>query len=178
MVVVDRNFLINSPGYGLTRGIDLIRESEEYGDLVAPKAGVMGHSMGGGAALNAEKRKNVAAVVAWMPGISWNRTEKPTLYLGGTDDFFGSWTDPKNRFKRSKGPRFLVEVEGGRHVTDSTVIGGALKRQATKTYLGATTAWFKCFLADDRAACRLFEDSSKGSCQIKGDLTHCEGRDL
>ena len=174
IVVIDPNFLINSLGTGLISGIKEVYDSE-YSQYAAKRAGVTGHSMGGGASLNASPNEIVDAVVAIQPGVSWTTTKKATLYLGGTRDMFGSFTDPENRFENASGPKFFGNYSGAGHIVDTTNAGNAMNSKATIAYKGSTTAWFRCYLSDDSHACDFFK--SEDICS-NWDWADCVGNSL
>ena len=177
VVVVDTNIAVNITARGLTGALEKIYKDAKYKDHLAPKAGILGHSMGGGAVINANGRKIVSSIVALQPGpLGLTATTKPTLFLGGTADLFGVFTRPNGRYKMAKGPRFLAVLEGGRHIGDSYGPGKGSKR--SKLYKGAFTGWFKCTLARDRGACDLFNQSHKDSCELPGKWALCQGAKL
>jgi len=62
------------------------------------------------------------------------------------------------------GPAFLASWEAGDHVTTPTVSGYEAMNPGTMQFLRLYTAWFRCFLADDAAACGLF--AGGGDCGL------------
>ena len=175
VVLVDNNIIVNSPGYGLTNGIKNILESPDYKKYLTGTAGVMGHSMGGGAALNASGRPVVDALVTWMPGVSWSVAKKPGLFIGGGLDFMQVITNPNGRYRRSPGDKFLLVSNKSGHFISSTIFSKVIRTKASRSFLGATAGWFRCYLAADEESCDLFRESHKDSCAFEGDWRACKG---
>jgi hypothetical protein len=58
--------------------------------------------------------------------------------------------------------------EGGDHVFTETVAGFLANDPGTLQMMRLYTAWFRCFLADDAAACELFQGEGCGVCNDEG----------
>lgn len=120
---------------------------------------VVGHSMGGGAAMAAAKfTPGLAAFVAMHPapilsGVSWAKVRGPILFTTGTydDGTFGGnaygATSPERSLKSYNDadyPKALVNVKGNLHTSSITASGDEWL---------AVTNWLGCFLNRQLESC-------------------------
>ena len=158
-------------------GIDyLLKENMTQGSMffqkLSTRAGVSGHSQGGfGAGLGAS-HPNVEAVV--VEGASFVATAKVAgLTLTGTMDLGSGAADA---VKNAQGKMFVGVWEGGNHVGTETVLGflgldttsgdAMVSQRGSQQFQRLYAAWFRCFLADDDAACKLFAGPAPDACGI------------
>jgi hypothetical protein len=158
-------------------GIDyLLKEnmtmgSQFFGKL-STRAGVSGHSQGGLGAGAAASHPNVVAAV--VEGMTFVGTMKvPGLTLTGTMDIV---MNAETTVARATGPDFVAVWEGGNHVGTETVLGYLGLDTTTNDAMGSQkgaiqfqrlmSAWFRCFLADDEVACKLFTGGTPTGCGI------------
>jgi len=158
-------------------GLDyLLKENTTQGSMffgkLSTRAGVSGHSQGGFGAGVGSSHPNVQAVV--VEGATFIATQKVAgLTLTGTMDIGAGAADG---VKQSQGKMFVGVWEGGNHVGTETVLGylglDTTSGDATVSQLGSKqfqrlyAAWFRCFLADDETACKLFTGPTPDSCGI------------
>lgn len=144
-------------------GIDYLLEqneepSSEFFGRLSGRAGVAGHSMGGAGSERAAPHPNVEAIVN-MQGTMGDRVpEKPFLCLTGTDDN-GAMDGCRLAVDAMTAPAMYANWEGADHIS-TTLAGGTGSDQYARLY----SAWMRCFLADDDAACALFRGGE--SCPI------------
>ena len=120
---------------------------------ISDKSGVSGHSQGGfGAALAASSDPSISAVVVVQGG--GFALKQPTLWLTGTKDIMTAGC--LAGFDSSVGPAFWANLVGADHITTPT-LAGVLSPQSGQ-YNRVSAAWFRCFLGEDSAACRLFKN--------------------
>ena len=158
-------------------GIDyLLKENETMGSMfyhkVSTRAGVSGHSQGGFGANVGAGHPNVEAAV--VEGASLTATKKvSSLVLTGTMDLGAGAADAVNA---AQGKMFVGVWEGGNHVGTETVLGflgldttsgdAMVSQKGSVQFQRLYAAWFRCFLADDDVACKLFQGQAPGSCGI------------
>jgi len=151
------------------RGLDYLlalnddRSSPFFGHL-SPRAGVSGHSQGGFGASMAASHPNVQALV---PVGASGRPLASTAFLclTGTEDIAPDAC--RSAVSTAPGPAMAAIWNGGDHVFTETLAGFLAKDPGTLQMMRLYTAWFRCFLADDTAACALFNGGS--SCGVCGD---------
>ncbi|HLK40529.1 MAG TPA: hypothetical protein VKU41_27445 [Polyangiaceae bacterium] len=162
----------------LATGIEyLIAQNKDPSSIfyqkLSTKAGVAGHSQGGIAATAATMDPNVVGEVC-IEGGGTPRQGVATLCLTGSITDGG--LNPVNAgvvtstYPSTTGPAFLADWDGGDHVTTPTVAGLLSQNpQGTLQFVRLLTAWYRCFLADDGAACNLFKGGkSCGICKDPG----------
>jgi hypothetical protein len=158
-------------------GLDyLLKENTTQGSAffgkLSTRAGVSGHSQGGFGASVAASHPNVQAVV--VEGASFNATQKVAgLTLTGTMDLGAG---AANAAKQAQGKMFVAVWEGGNHVGTETVLGylgldttsgdAKVSQRGAQQFQRLYAAWFRCFLADDETACRLFAGATPDNCGI------------
>lgn len=70
-------------------------------------------------------------------------------------------------FALGAGPTFLASYKGADHISTPTTLGAS--SAGGKQYKRLYAAWFRCFLADDEQACRLFQGGTNcGMCDESG----------
>lgn len=158
-------------------GIDyLLKEnmtmgSQFFGKL-STRAGVSGHSQGGFGANAGASHPNVVAAV--VEGATFVGTTKVAgLTLTGTNDIGMGAAGTCNA---ATGPCFVAIWEGGNHIGTETVLGylgldttsgdATVSQNGSKQFQRLMSAWFRCFLADDDVACKLFSGGAPMNCGI------------
>ena len=160
-------------------GIDyLLKEnmtmgSQFFGKLSA-RAGVSGHSQGGFGANAGASHPNVVAAV--VEGATFVGTAKVAgLTLTGTADIVMNADATVNG---ATGPDFVAIWQGGNHIGTETVLGylgldttgmpadAAGSQKGSKQFQRLMSGWFRCFLAGDDAACKLFSGGTPSNCGI------------
>jgi hypothetical protein len=127
------------------------------------RVGVSGHSQGAiGATLattligvNCEAEVCVAGGGAPLKSTAF-------LCLTGTKDLLESAC--KETFPIAGPPSFLADWDGGDHVTTETLAGYIVGNEGSIQMMNLYAAWFRCFLADDQVACKMFEGGAPGNC--------------
>lgn len=158
-------------------GIDyLLKENMDSSSMfynkLSPRAGISGHSQGGFGASRAASHPNVQAAV--VEGASFTATSKvASLVMTGTNDLGVGAADA---VARAAGPMFVAVWEGGNHIGTETVLGflgldvtsgdAAGSQKGSQQFQRLYAAWFRCFLADDEVACKLFSGGTPDNCGI------------
>jgi hypothetical protein len=159
--------------YLLKQNMDMT--SKFFGKL-SSRAGVSGHSQGGIGAGVASAHPNVVALV--VEGMTFTANQKVAgLVLTGTNDIV---MNAEATATAATGPDFVAVWMGGNHVGTETVLGylgldtttmDAMGSQAgSKQFQRLMAAWFRCFLAGDQAACKLFQGGTPSGCGICKDM--------
>jgi len=154
----------------------LLKQNEDSSSMffhkLSTRAGVSGHSQGGLGASIGATHPNVEALV--VEGATFVSSAKVAgLTLTGTNDIGVGAADG---VKSAAGPMFVAVWEGGNHVGTETVLGylglDTTSGDATVSQKGSVQlqrlygAWFRCFLADDDVACKLFSGGAPDACGI------------
>ena len=148
-------------------GIDyLLKENADPNSMfynkLSTRAGVSGHSQGGFGANQGAAHPNVEAAV--VEGATFVSSAKVAgLTLTGTNDIGEGAADTVTS---AGGPMFVAVWEGGDHVSTETVLGFITGDKGSVQFQRLYSAWFRCFLADDGAACALFEGGAPDNCGI------------
>jgi hypothetical protein len=158
-------------------GIDyLLKQNEDMSSMffhkLSTRAGVGGHSQGGFGASVGATHPNVEAAV--VEGASFVGTPKVAgLTLTGTMDLGVGAADA---VQTATGPSFVGVWEGGNHIGTETVLGylgldttsgdAMVSQKGSIQIQRLYAAWFRCFLADDDAACKLFSGGAPDNCGI------------
>lgn len=139
--------------------------SSPYYKKLSTRVGVSGHSQGGiGATFGASLiGANCEAEVCVAGGGTVEKTNS-FLCLTGTQD----QAEPacKATFRAAPGRAFLADWDGGDHVTTETLAGYVAGQEGTRQFMHLYAAWFRCFLADDQTACKLFKGGTPSGCGI------------
>jgi hypothetical protein len=134
-----------------------------YGKL-STRAGVSGHSQGGIGAAAGSAHPNVET--AAIEGMQMTASAKVSvLILTGTMDIING-DQVAGVVPTAPGPMFLANWEGGDHVTTETVAGVFSGDKGTVQFERLYAGWFRCFLADDQTACKLFGGGTPSNCGI------------
>lgn len=158
-------------------GLDyLLKENQTMGSQffgkLSTRAGVSGHSQGGFGANIGASHPNVEAAV--VEGASMTATKKVSaLVLTGTMDLGKGATSAVNA---AQGKMFVGVWEGGNHVGTETVLGflgldttsgdAMVSQKGAQQFQRLYAAWFRCFLASDETACKLFSGPAPDACGI------------
>lgn len=125
-----------------------------YGKL-STRAGTSGHSQGGMGANAGSDHPNVEAEVNVQGAFGFAPAGVAFLCLTGTQDI--AIDGCRNAVNGTASPALYANWEGGTHTGTATIGGFFSGDLGTLQYRRFNTAWFRCFLADDTAACALFE---------------------
>jgi hypothetical protein len=132
-----------------------------FGKL-STRAGVSGHSQGGIGASAGSAHPNVET--AAIEGMQMLASAKVSvLIMTGTMDIV---TNVEATVPMAKGPMFVANWEGGDHVTTETAAGVFSGDKGTVQFERIYAGWFRCFLADDQTACKLFGGGTPSNCGI------------
>jgi hypothetical protein len=136
--------------------------SSKFYKKLTTKAGVSGHSQGGFGASVGSAHPNV--ITSAIEGASQNASMKVSvLVLTGTKDIV---MNPESLVARAAGPMFVANWEGGDHVTTETVAGAISGDKGSVQFARLYAAWFRCTLADDPVACKMFTGGAPDNCGI------------
>jgi hypothetical protein len=132
---------------------------------LSTRVGTSGHSQGGiGATAGADLiGANCEAEVCVAGGGSVQKTNAFLCLTGTADQAEGACTAT---FQSAPGPAFLADWDGGDHVTTETLAGYVAGQEGTHQFMHLYAAWFRCFLADDQTACKLFQGGTPTGCGI------------
>jgi dienelactone hydrolase len=122
---------------------DWLTKSSPVKDKVdASRVGVVGHSAGGGGAINAaQQRPSLKAAVGMAPvGANAGGLKVPTMLVGGTNDGWSSPETLKGLYGSLAGPKSLVEITDGGHGFPA---GGSMEM------FRAVLPWLKVFVDND-----------------------------
>jgi hypothetical protein len=139
--------------------------SSMFHQKLSARAGTSGHSQGGMGANAGANHPNVEAVVNVQGAFGVAPAGKKFLCLTGTEDLNPAGC--KSSVDGSSAPAMHANWEGGDHFGTATVAGFIGGDAGTKQYMRLYSAWFRCFLGDDSAACSLFMGGE--SCPVCGD---------
>jgi hypothetical protein len=87
------------------------------------------------------------------------------LVLTGTEDIASGATTAG-----AQGPMFVASWQGGDHVGTETIAGYIGGDKGTLQMQRFYAAWFRCFLADDQTACKMFEGGAPDNCGVCKDM--------
>jgi hypothetical protein len=140
--------------------------SEFYGKL-STRAGVSGHSQGAMAATSATNHPNVQALVQ-VQGGGRAKAGVAVLALTGTADTVVGTASPRATYDGATGPACFANYQGADHITTPTLAGAIAANPGSVQYMRFYTMWFRCFLADDQAACDMFRGNPCPVCTEPG----------
>jgi hypothetical protein len=147
--------------------------SSMFYQKLSTRAGVGGHSQGGfGASIGAQHPNVVTAAIEGATMAS--STKVSVLIMTGTEDIVQG---VENLTAGAQGPMFLADWNKGNHVGTETVLGfigldttgmatAAESQMGAQQFQRLYAAWFRCFLADDQTACKLFSGGTPDNCGI------------
>jgi dienelactone hydrolase len=120
----------------------LTTSSPVKGKVDPARVGVVGHSAGGGGAINAaQQRSSLKAAVGMAPvGANAGGLRVPTMLVGGTNDGWSSPETLKGLYGGLAGPKSLVEITDGGHGFPA---GGSMEM------FRAVLPWLKVFVDND-----------------------------
>jgi hypothetical protein len=171
MVVIAAHDSNTGSGEYHLRGIDYLLAqnadpSSKFFGKLSPRAGVSGHSQGGFGASRAASHPNVEALVP-VGASGQALATSAFLCLTGTEDIAPD--SCRASVNAAPGPAMVAIWEGGDHVGTETLLGYITGDPGTVQMMRLYAAWFRCFLADDGAACEMFRGgASCGICDDAG----------
>lgn len=132
----------------LLASLDFLTTTSKEKDLVDPaRLAVVGHSMGGGATLDASRlRPTLKAAVGlapWNPGMQYDDVTVPQLEIGAQNDFIAPVSSNARPFYNSLPtgtPKVFVNLKGAGHLATNS---------PTAKVGAATIAWLKLNVDDD-----------------------------
>lgn len=139
--------------------------SSEFFQKLSGDYGTAGHSQGAIAATASSRHPSVKATVQVQGG----GTPKPGiafLALSGTADTIVGTQGPTASYNAATGPSMLAIYTGADHTGTPTALGWAQQSPATIAYVRLYTAWFRCYLGGDGAACDVFRGQG---CEVCSD---------
>ena len=129
------------------------------------KNGTAGHSQGAIAATTATSHATVSAEVQ-VQGGGRPKAGIAFLALTGTADNIVGTQSPTSSYTGATGPSMLANYQGADHISTPTLAGAISGNAGTIQYMRFYTGWFRCFLADDPAACTMFKGGANcGVCK-------------
>jgi hypothetical protein len=137
--------------------------SSPFYQKLSGRIGVSGHSQGGigaTAATNLIGAACEAEVCVAGGGVPLKSTA--FICLTGTQDLAESGC--KSAYAAAGTPAFLADWDGGTHTGTETLAGYTGGDKGTYAMMKLYAAWFRCFLADDQAACKLFQGGAPAGC--------------
>ncbi|GAA1313457.1 alpha/beta hydrolase [Saccharothrix xinjiangensis] len=148
---IDTNSRYDQPssrGDQLLAALDYLTTRSSVRSRVDPdRLGVMGHSMGGGGALEATKDRPALQasipLTAWNTTKTWSSVTTPTLIIGAENDSVASVTTHSERFYTglpSTLDKAYLELEGASHYAPNT---------SNTTIAKYSISWLKRFIDDD-----------------------------
>lgn len=162
-------------------GLDwLLKQNDDPSSMfykkLSTRAGVAGHSQGAFGATNATQHPNVEALVS-VAGGGLPKQGVATLCLTGTMDMVEAQCTAE--YQAASGPAFLADWMNGDHFTTETLAGYITRDAGSLQMQRLLAGWFRCFLADDQAACALFKGAPDGCgiCKDTGWAKH-ESRNM
>ena len=139
--------------------------SSPYYKKLSTRVGVSGHSQGGiGATIGATLIGANCEAEVCVAGGGTVEKQNAFLCLTGTQDQAEGAC--KSTFSGAPGVAFLADWDGGDHVTTETLGGYTAGQEGTHQFMHLYAAWFRCFLADDQTACKLFKGGTPSGCGI------------
>jgi hypothetical protein len=149
------------------KGVDyLLMQNEDPSSMfykhLTTRAGIAGHSQGGFGTVMAFDHPNVVtAVIEGSTGIANDKVS--LLIMTGTMDIVSG---AEQLVTQATGPMFVADWEGGDHFSTETALGVVQGDKGTPQFARLYAAWFRCFLADDAVACKLFSGGTPSGCGI------------
>ncbi|GAA1856856.1 alpha/beta hydrolase family protein [Myceligenerans crystallogenes] len=174
VITIDTDSRYDQPasrGDQLLAALDYVVASNDIGPRVdRNRLAVMGHSMGGGGALEAAKdRPALQAIVpltAWNTDKTWGDVSVPALVVGAENDDVASVTSHSEPFYTTlAGEKMYLELDGASHFAPNS---------PNTTIAKYSISWLKRFVDDDvrydQFLCPLPDDStlseSRGTCPM------------
>ncbi|MDD9938372.1 MAG: hypothetical protein OXT09_32485 [Myxococcales bacterium] len=169
VVVASHNSNVGS-GEFHRAGIDyLLAQNEDPSSMfhqrLSPRAGTSGHSQGGMGANQGAGHPNVEAEVNVQGAFGGAPGGVAFLCLTGTADLNPAGC--ASSVRGASAPALYANWDGGDHFGTATVAGFIGADPGTLQYMRLYSAWFRCFLGDDGAACGLFQGGA--GCSVCSD---------
>lgn len=169
------------------RTIDWTKASDIASKIDYSKAGLMGHSMGGGSSYHAAsmadvvKEYSIGAVVGLHPQIlPFNHANPlvPIFFGTGSNDTVipPSWV--KSAYEAASGvPKVFTEIEGAGHkepMCDCPYQGGTWHTPGLQRHTPYVIAMFDCHLKGDKSQCdKVYSSKSSSLCSGPVKMTEC-----
>jgi hypothetical protein len=137
--------------------------SSPFYQKLSGRIGVSGHSQGGIGATAATNligpscQAEVCVAGAGQP-------QKSTAFLCLTGTMDQAESGCKSTCSVAGPPAFLADWDGGTHTGTETLGGYTGGDKGTYAMMKLYAAWFRCFLADDQVACKLFQGGAPSNC--------------
>jgi hypothetical protein len=129
---------------------------------LSTRAGTSGHSQGGfGATLGAAHPNVVTSAIEGASNVASKKVS--VLVLTGTMDIV---MGAESLVGGAQGPMFVAVWEGGDHFSTETLLGYSQRDKGSLQFQRLYAAWFRCFLADDTVACKMFSGGTPSGCGI------------
>ncbi len=144
-----------------------------FGKL-STRAGVSGHSQGGIAATSATSHPNVEAEVCVQGGGFGVPANVAFMCQTGVEDFLRGMCT--STYQSAAGPSFLLDHQTADHIGTPTI--GLTTSEPGGQYVRTSTAWFRCWLADDATACDLFGAGAGSPICSQSDWATCDSRNF
>ena len=167
VVIASDNSNVGSGAYHKAGADYMIKQntdsSSPFYQKLSGRIGVSGHSQGGIGATAATSligpacQAEVCVAGAGSP-------QKSTAFICLTGTMDQAESGCKGTYSTAGTPAFLADWDGGTHTGTETLAGYTGGDKGTYAMMKLYAAWFRCFLADDQAACKLFQGGTPSSC--------------
>jgi hypothetical protein len=124
--------------------------SSEFFGKISGRAGVSGHSQGGAGGDRASTHPNVEANGNVQGSFGTAPADVAFLCLTGTEDI--ATEGCLTAVESTSSPAMYASYDGMSHVATLSASSAG-----SRQYARLLTGWFRCFLADDSAACEMFK---------------------
>ena len=132
---------------------------------LSTRVGTSGHSQGGiGATQGANLIGSSCEAEVCVAGGGFPAKTNSFICLTGSADLAEQGCTAA--YNAAPGQAFLADWDGGDHTTTETLAGYIEMQPGTIQMMRLYAAWFRCFLADDQVACKLFEGGAPEHCGI------------
>lgn len=172
------------------RSLEWARSSKLAVRINVSQAGLMGHSMGGGATVHAaaqadavkEHHVGAAVILHAAGGIPKNNGSQPVVpifYGGGSQDIYANWTGVRAAYHNVTGVSKALEViEGAIHQEPQTECldwQGHNKSFGRQRHSPFIVAFFDCHLKGNISQCgKIYSDEMGSMCNGDVKMTVCE----
>jgi hypothetical protein len=139
--------------------------SSMFYQKLSTRVGTSGHSQGGiGATQGANLIGSSCEAEVCVAGGGVPAKTNAFICLTGSADLAEQGCTAA--YNAATGSAFLADWDGGDHVNTETLSGYLQMQPGTFQMMRLYAAWFRCFLADDQVACKLFEGGAPANCGI------------
>jgi hypothetical protein len=139
--------------------------SSMFYQKLSTRVGTSGHSQGGiGATQGANLIGTSCEAEVCVAGGGVPAKTNAFICLTGSADLAEQGCTAA--YNAATGSAFLADWDGGDHVNTETISGYLQMQPGTFQMMRLYAAWFRCFLADDQVACKLFEGGAPANCGI------------